>query len=78
MVADGALREPERLDQVADAGLAAGLSLDEAEEPEAGRVGERLEDACELVRLLLRQRLLEERRAARGDGGDGSHSVKGY
>ena len=40
MVADRRLAEAERLGQVADAGLAIGLRLDEAEEAEPRRVGQ--------------------------------------
>ena len=76
MVAHRSLREPERLDQVAHAGFAARLGLDEAEQTQAGRHGERLEDAGQLVRLVAAERLLEKRRAAGGDGGDGFHPVK--
>ena len=75
MVADRPLREPERLDEVADAGLAVGLGLDEAEEPQPGRVGEHLQDLCELVGFPWCEGALEERRAADGDRYDGLHLV---
>jgi protein-tyrosine-phosphatase len=61
---------------MADAGLAVRLGLDEAEEPEPRRVGERPEDARQLVRLLAAEGLLEERGTARCDRGDGFHPVK--
>ena len=77
MMADRPLGEPERLDQMADACLAVRLSLDEAEQPQPRRLGEHLQDAGELVRLLPCERPLEERRAGGGDRGDGFHLVNG-
>ena len=76
-MADRPLREPERLDEVADAGLAVGLGLDEAEEAQPRRVGEDLQDPRELVGFLLIEGALQERRAAGGDGGDRFHLVNG-
>jgi hypothetical protein len=64
VVADGGLGEPERLGQVADAGLGALAGLDQAEQPQPGRVGERLEHAGELLGAIGRQRRLGKRLAA--------------
>ena len=71
MVADGRLRKTERLDQVTDAGLAARLRLDQAQEAEPGRVGDRLQRPRELGGLELVEPALEERRARSGDRRDG-------
>ncbi len=51
MVADRRLRETERLGEVADAGLASWLSLNEAQEPKPRGIGERLQRGCQPLRL---------------------------
>jgi hypothetical protein len=58
-MADRPLGEPERRDEVTDAGLSLGLGLDEAEEPKACRVGEDLEHAGQLAGLGRLESLLE-------------------
>jgi len=63
VVADRGLAEPERFGEMADARLAAGLRLDQAQEPQARRIGDRLQRPRELGRVFLGERLLEERRA---------------
>ena len=62
MVADGGLRAVERFVEIARARLAGGG--DDRDEPQAGGVGERLEQAGELDGLVLTHRCREERRAA--------------
>ncbi len=66
VVADGRLAEAERLGEVADAGLAVGLGLDQAQQPQPRGVGDRLQRLRELVGFLLVERPLQERRAGRG------------
>ena len=56
MVADGRLAESQWLGEVADAGFAAGLRLDQAEQPEARRVGDRLQRGGKPASLLLLER----------------------
>jgi arsenate reductase (thioredoxin) len=75
VVADGGLTEAERLGQVADASLVAGLRLDEAQEPQAGGIGDGLEDRGELLGVLPVERLLQERGARSGDGRDRLHAL---
>ena len=55
VVADGRLAEAERLGQVADAGLAAGLGLDQAQQPQPRRVGDHLQRRGELLRVVCRR-----------------------
>ena len=73
MVADGALRELERLGQVTHARLSPGLCLDQAEDAEASRISQGLQGGSELLGILRGERLCQERRAARGDHGDCLH-----
>jgi hypothetical protein len=61
VMADRRLAEPERLGQVTDAGLVARLGLDQAQEPEPSRVGDRLQRAGELLGLRGREGSLKER-----------------
>ena len=56
MVADGWLAEAEWLGEVADAGFAAGLRLDQAEQLESGGVGDRFQRGCEPACLALVER----------------------
>ena len=67
VVADGRLAEAERPGEVADACLAVRLRLDQAQQPQARRVGDRLQRARELVGLPLVEGALEQGRA-RGGG----------
>ena len=73
VMADGRLREPERNSEVADTGFAVWLRLDEAEQPQAGRLGEHLEQSREALRVGLADLVREERGAVRGDGGKRLH-----
>ena len=66
-MADGRLAEAERLGQVADARLVAGLSLDQAEQAQPRRVGDRLQRRRELLGVAGIERRLQERRTGRGD-----------
>ena len=73
MVADGGLAEAERLGQVADAGFAPRLRLDQAEQPKTRRVGDHLQRRAELLGVLRGERLLQQRRAGGGDRRDRLH-----
>jgi hypothetical protein len=73
VVADRSLRQVERLHQVANARLAAGLRLDEAEDPKPGGVGESFQRRCKVLGVLGREGLGEKRRAGGSDDGDGLH-----
>ena len=58
VVADGRLGEPERGGEVADAGFAVRLGLNQAEQPEPSWLGEHLEQRREALRVgLARSRL---------------------
>ena len=75
VVADGRLAQAERIGQVALARLAARLRLDQAEQPEARRVGNHLEGGRQALGFGRVDHLLQDRRA-RGcclDRGDGLH-----
>jgi protein-tyrosine-phosphatase len=73
VVADGRLGEAQRGSEMTDAGFVVGLGLQEAQEAQAGVVGEDLEDSGELACLFLAE-LAVKKRGARGcDGGDRSH-----
>ena len=76
MVADGRLRETERRGEVADAGFSAGLGLNQAEQPESGRLGEHLEQGSETLGVGLANLVFEERRAVGRDGGELLHAEK--
>ena len=65
----------ERLGQVADARLVVGLRLDQADDPKACRVGERLERTREIPRLFTFQRAGEERWARDRHGCDRLHQI---
>ena len=56
MVADRRLREAKWLGQVADASLALGLRLDEAQQSKASRVRKDLQGSGKVLRLLLFER----------------------
>ena len=75
VVADGRLRQPERLGEVADARLALGLGLDEAEDAEPCGVGEHPERAGEVLGIVRVERAGQQRRARRGHGGDRLHQT---
>src|SRR5690606_30054833 len=53
VVADGRLRQTDRSGQVADARLALGRGLDQAEQTQTGRVRQCLEDTGQAVRVVL-------------------------
>jgi protein-tyrosine-phosphatase len=73
VMADGALAEIERPGQMADARLAVGLCLDEAEDTKTCRISERLQGSCELLGVVRGERLSKERRTARCDHGNCLH-----
>jgi hypothetical protein len=70
VVADRRLGQAQRLGQVADAGLAAGVGGDQGEQAQPGGVGEGLERAGEVGGLLGGQCLPDDRRAAGRRGAD--------
>ena len=63
MVADGRLREVEPGGEVADTRLSRGLSGNEAEHEQAGRIGDRFEGRCELLGVLSLEIAPEQGRA---------------
>src|SRR5262249_29245697 len=64
VMADGGLGEAERLYEMADACLRTGLRGDVAEETQAPRIGDRLEGARQLLRIVLAETAAEDRRTA--------------
>src|SRR5262249_1641331 len=64
MMADGRLRETERLDEVADARLGARLTRDEAQQAEPPRVGDRLERRRERLGIVAPETRPEDRSTA--------------
>ena len=58
MVADGGLAETERLGEVADACLVSRLGLDQAQQPQPGRIRDGFERPRELLGCVRRERLL--------------------
>jgi len=64
VVADRRLGQVERLVEVTDAGLAAGMRGHQGHQPQPHRVGERLQQRGDLLGLRLGQRLNRQRRAA--------------
>jgi len=60
VVADRGLAEPERLRQVADAGLVAGLRLDETQEAETRGIGDRLQCAREVLAIEADTGMIEQ------------------
>jgi len=75
VMADGGLAQSERPGQVALTGLAAGLRLDQAQEPQARRVSDDLQRGGEAICLVAVERGLEDGRARGGglDRRDGLH-----
>jgi hypothetical protein len=81
VVGDGRLGQAERLGQLAHARLAALVRGDHRDQPQPGRIGQRLEDAGQVGSLCLGERLVQQRGAAvigerpgnpaGGDGGCG-------
>ena len=76
VVADGRLREVERVVEVADARLAVRVRGDQRQQPEPDRVGECLEQRRDPLRLLGGEGLLGQRWAA-GDRLDGGQLEQG-
>jgi arsenate reductase (thioredoxin) len=74
VVADGGLTEPERLGQMTHACFVAGLSLNQAQKPQARRFAEDAERGTELVGVCLAERAVEERRAVRRNRRDRLHA----
>src|SRR5262249_58568752 len=64
MVAHGWLREAERCDQVAHAGLAARLSRDETQQAETARISDRLERVRQRLGVIPPEVLPEQRGTA--------------
>jgi hypothetical protein len=73
VVAHGRLAESERFLKVADAGVAVGLGLDQAQESESRRVGDDSERGCELFGVVGGEWFFRERGAAGGGGGERRH-----
>jgi protein-tyrosine-phosphatase len=73
-MAHGALSEIERFHEMTHARLAIGLSLNQAQDAEASRISQRLQRCGQLLRVLGRERLRQERRARGRDDGDGLHA----
>jgi hypothetical protein len=75
VMADGGLAQAEWPLQMARAGLAIGLSLDQAQEPETGRNGDHLQGVRELICVGRPERLVEERRAGSSHRCDRLHAL---
>jgi hypothetical protein len=73
VVADSWLAETQRFGEVADTSLTFRLGLYEAQEANAGGIGEGLEGAGKLLGLIRRERGPRDRRAARQDAEISSH-----
>jgi hypothetical protein len=67
MVADGRLRETNRLSEVTDAGLGSWLRRNEAEKAKPRRIGECFEHRGELLGVSLVERRMEDGRATGND-----------
>jgi hypothetical protein len=74
MVADRGLGQPERLGEVAHARFPVGTGRDQADDSQAGRIGQNAQRRGELARLVPRERRLEHRRAAFLDDPDELHA----
>jgi arsenate reductase len=59
---------------MADARLVTGLRLDQAQETKPRRIGDRLDRASQVLRVLTREGLLEQRRARRRHGRNRAHA----
>src|SRR5699024_6396026 len=68
MMRDRGLTQPHRINEITHAGLVALVSRDERNQPQPGRIGNRLEDSSKLLRALNAERLARQRRAAGGWG----------
>jgi hypothetical protein len=73
VVADGWLGQFERFGQVTNAGFAAGLGLDQAEQSEPGRVGDHLQSLGETGCFVGVEWSGQERRAGTGECRDRLH-----
>ena len=64
MVRDSGLPQADRIDEIADAGFIALVRRNKRDEPQPSRIGDRLEDPSERLRILDAQRIARQRRAA--------------
>jgi hypothetical protein len=75
VVTDCRLAEAERFSEMADAGFAFRLSVDQAQESKARRIGKHLEGGCDILCVVGCEGRLSERRAAGRDSGDRLHAA---